>query len=423
MNKTTNVKSGRGDNLIWRGWRALHESALIYAAEVDYDSLMFPEFKGRSYLDDGIYEDLVFPLVGYCGIDISKFGFRSDLIGSLIWKRLRMKAIREESLVWKSILGEGSPISLMKNFDETKWSKNKTLIESGEPGELKSVEPRELKSIAKIASEIIRLRSPENVELAALLYGLALIGSIMTLLGDSVCAICFRRARPGRKFCSEHSQSQSDGSEPSKQYTKYRTGRKAMLRGIQKGKLEVLRGSKMSIYKCNLSWLAESIFDYQTFDPEIFSQFEHQSESTIQENWDQYVIDQKVITAQREKKHLFDILSTRCPLTLNLLGGDVVFSYTYENLLKTLRDKVDYHESSDQFWAGKIMACECWLKLEIEVAPGKRGGGRKTQLRINEAIKMAATGMNKIEIASALGVSPSAISKWLARKPELRGKL
>lgn len=423
MEKTTNVKIGRRDNLIWRGWRALHESALIYAAAADYDSLMYRELKFRNYLDGEIYADLVFPLVGYCGIDIRKFGSRSDLIGRLIWKRLRRKAIREESLVWNSILGESSPISLMKNFDETKWSDTKALIKSGEPGELKSGEPKELKSIAIIASELIRLRSPENIELAAVLYGLALIGSIMTLLGNSVCAICFRRARPGRKFCSEHSQSQSDGSDPSKQYMQYRIGRKAMLRGIQKGELGVLRGSKMSRYAINLSWLAEILFDYQTFDPEIYWQFEHQSETTIKENWGQYVVAQKVRSANREKEILFHILSTKCPLTLNLLGGDVVLSYSYENLLKTLRDKVDYHESSEKSWGGKIMACECWLKLVSEVAPGKRRGGGKTQLRINEAMKMAATGMKKVEIASALGVSPSAISKWLSRKPELRGKL
>ena len=95
----------------------------------------------------------------------------------------------------------------------------------------------------------------------------------------------------------------------------------------------------------------------------------------------------------------------------------------YAELLKTLRYKVDPYEWVDNSWGVKIIACEIWLQLEAEVAPGKRGLGNKTQLRINNAIEMAAAGKSKVEIAAELRVSPSAISKWLARKPELRGIL
>ena len=85
-----------------------------------------------------------------------------------------------------------------------------------------------------------------------------------------------------------------------------------------------------------------------------------------------------------------------------------------------MRRKLDPYEWWDDAWGLKIRAAEIWMELELEVAPGKRGNSNKTSARILEAQRLAKAGFGKGEIAAKLAVTPSAISKWLKRKPELK---
>jgi predicted transcriptional regulator len=55
----------------------------------------------------------------------------------------------------------------------------------------------------------------------------------------------------------------------------------------------------------------------------------------------------------------------------------------------------------------------------LNVRLGVRKNGNKTTTRIAVAIELAKSGLRKAEIARQLGISPSTISKWIKRKPDL----
>ena len=90
----------------------------------------------------------------------------------------------------------------------------------------------------------------------------------------------------------------------------------------------------------------------------------------------------------------------------------------YEKVVGKLRELLDPYEWDSAMWANKILAAEQWFELEAEIARGVRGDSIKTTQRIELAKPMFKENLNKTEIAKKLGISPSAISKWLKRKPD-----
>lgn len=417
MSKTSNVKSSVESNLIWQGWRALHKSALLAGAEAEYFPPDYPELKRRTYLDRDVYVSLVSPLVSALNIDIEEYGSRADLIASLVWKRLRHKAMKEQFSVWSSITADKTAISLMRNLQEAGYAGRDLFGESDQP--------RELTIISGIAMKLVRSVNAGRFDLVSVLYGLALIGAIKLLIGQKGCALCFRRTWPGRKLCSEHSQSRTDKSDRSRVYMNYRIGRKAKQLAIERGQVEKLQGNAILRARENELAMADILFNSQ-HTPVLLEHDEncHVLEVEPSESgWDSNLVNASFHSSEVDRDILVFILGQKCPLTLRFIGGDSVLNYGYAELLKILRNKIDPFEWVDHAWGVKLFACELWLQLEAEVAPGERGLGKKSQLRIEKAIKLAGTGMSKAQIALSLGVSPSTISKWLDRNPELRGNI
>ena len=83
-----------------------------------------------------------------------------------------------------------------------------------------------------------------------------------------------------------------------------------------------------------------------------------------------------------------------------------------------LTEQIDPYEWSYEAWPLKIRQAEIWFALEEEVSPGKRGRGQKTNGLVQKAVHLATSGVQNGEIATALGVAPSTVSRWLKRYPE-----
>jgi len=205
----------------------------------------------------------------------------------------------------------------------------------------------------------------------------------------------------------------------------YRIGRKAKQLAIERGQVEKLQGNAIFRARENELAMADILFNSQHTSVLL----EHDKNCHIVEvessesGRDSNMVNSSFHSSEVNRDILVFVLGKQCPLTLKILGGTTVLSYGHADLLKILRDKIDPYEWVDHAWGEKIFACELWLQLEAEVAPGERGLGKKSQLRIEEAMKLASSGMSKVQIALTLGVSPSTISKWLYRNPELRGKI
>lgn len=111
---------------------------------------------------------------------------------------------------------------------------------------------------------------------------------------------------------------------------------------------------------------------------------------------------------------------TQCPNVLLLLPKDIL-ELDANHILFHLRSRLDDCEWHLEAWLGKLFTAEEWLAALKIVAPGPRPKVSKMNVeRFQQAESMLAGGMKKSEIANALGIAPSNLSKiLLAGRKEL----
>ena len=95
--------------------------------------------------------------------------------------------------------------------------------------------------------------------------------------------------------------------------------------------------------------------------------------------------------------------------------GSAALDTDFETLTEILREQLDPYRWDPMLWGWAVLQAEMWFALEEELSPGKRGCGLATQERIARAEALAKSGLNHRQIAHELGISPSTISKWIAR--------
>lgn len=79
-----------------------------------------------------------------------------------------------------------------------------------------------------------------------------------------------------------------------------------------------------------------------------------------------------------------------------------------------LRSTVDPFEYRPAMWQHKVAAMERWVELAAKKTPGRRGASSiKVLSQITRAAGLARKGASKLEIAQALQVAPSSVSRWL----------
>lgn len=380
-----------GINFLRVGWIELHNSAMIFGAEVDYWPPDYPELKNRRFLDAQLYSDLLPRLVKYSQVNFETYDCRSDLIFRLIFRQIRKDAKRLGNLRWWNYLtSEKSAKTLLNDFQKSFF-----MFSNSQAPVFSRIQ---IHTIAKYGMWLINRETEDpKQDSLAMLWGLALIG-VTKYLWDKqgVCEFCYRRTWPGRRFCEEHSQSQSDATNRSQNYMNYRTGKRTHdlikeLKLIEKVQSDMmLKQANSATVMCDL----------------LFPEY----------------LDKEVKAG--EKEMIFHALS-QCPLVVELLKLKLGVSYDdfidmeYDQLINHLRKVLDPYELLARGWVLKIFSAEIWLAAERKTSPGVRKNGKKASERIAEAKKLSALGFTKSEIAHILRISPSTISKWITRKPEI----
>jgi len=380
-----------GINFLRTGWKELHNSAMICGAEVDYWPQDYPELKNKRYLDAQLYSILLPRIVKYSQVDLETYGCRSDLIFNLIFRQIRKDAKSHGNLKWWHYLTTEKSINTLLND----FQKSSFILKNSQAPVFSRIQ---IHTIAKYGMWLINRETEDpKQDSLAMLWGLALIGMTKYLWDkQGVCEFCYRRTWPGRRFCEEHSQSQSDTINRSKNYMSYRTGKKAHLL-VKKHKLtEKVQGCAMLKQAISETAMCDLLFPA--------------------------LIDEEARSA--EKDMIYHALS-ESPRVLKRIREQSKISYEefielkYDNLISHLRHALDPYELSYTGWPSKILAAEIWFTAEIKVSPGVRKNGKKATARIAMAKKLLASGLTKSQIATKLKISPSTISKWLIRKPEL----
>jgi len=380
-------------NWVRTGWFELHNAAMTFGAEIDYLPQDNPELKNRRYLDAELYTSLLSKVVKYSKIRLEIYDCRSELICNLIFRQIRKTARKRDDDLWKFLTTVDSIDVLINQFQQSAF-----FIQDAQSPSFSKIQ---IHTIAKYGAWLIyrETKTPQEY-LSAILWGFALIGLTKHLWSQQgVCEFCYRRTWPGRRFCEEHSQSQSDAINRSKNYMNYRTGKKAHLL-VKKHKLtERVQGSAMLKQAISETAMCDLLFPA--------------------------LIDEK---AKNDEKELIYQALSQSPRVLRRFREQSKISYEeyvelkYDSLITHLRKTLDSYELSSLGWPSKILAAEIWFTAEIKVSPGVRKNGRKATARIAMAKKLFASGLTKSQIAAKLKISPSAISKWLVRKPEIKNE-
>lgn len=380
-----------GINFLRIGWTELHNSAMIFGAEVDYWPPDYPELENRIYLDARLYSNLLPRIVKDSHVDLEAYGCRSDLIFNMIFKRIRKNAKNHDNLRWWQYLtSEKSVNTLLNDFQKSPF-----IFRNSQAPVFSRIQ---IYTIAKYGMWLINRETEDSKQDSlAMLWGLALIGATKYLWDkQGVCEFCYRRTWPGRRFCEDHSQSQSDTANRSKNFMNYRTGKKAHELIKDNNLAEKVQGDVMLKQATSATAMCDLLF------PEYLSE---------------------EVKAD-EKEMIFHALSQR-PFVLERLKAQLGGSYDnfinmeYNLLINHLRKVLDPYELLARGWVLKIFSAEIWFTAERKVSPGVRKNGKKASERIAEAKKLAALGFTKSEIARKLKISPSTISKWNVRKSEV----
>ena len=380
-------------NLIKIGWWELHEATLLYGAEIDEFSLVYLDNdpsagqlkeRGSPLIDNAIYSSLLAPIVNYCKIDLSIARYSADQMRQQIWEKLGIEARNkdiETSSSWDSL---SRADSIRYVFDDFKGRYHL-------PADTPPLSSIQLRTVAQHAMWLLfDTYQNEKDRLQSILWGLALIGITKNLLkSQASCQFCFRKTWLGRKYCEVHSQSQSNDANRSYKYMRYRTGKKAHALAKERGLLELIQGPISIIAANNHLMMSDLLF--------------------------QPALDEEAKSMEREMI-IYSLEQSKRVVELTHLNDKDLINLSFDQLVEVLRDNLDCNEWWDEVWKTKILSAELWLLLEAEASPGARGCEAVTTRRIEQAKNLMAQGMNKVEIAKRLGITPSAISKWQIRK-------
>ena len=372
-----------GDNFIRLGWRELHSAALRRGAEVEYDPEDRQFLDAHSCLDGNLYSALIGGLPARIGINLGPGAHLQEEVSSLVWKALEAKGRQLAPVEWNEILHETNPHGLMNAFRSRPF-----LVEH--PTNPKLIQ-RESYTLARSALAILAFDASSQTDyVRAAIWALACIGAVShSIRHRGLCEFCFRLTWPEQRFCRFHSQAKPYQDGRANAYLRYRRGRNAYMLAKSRSLLGKIKGGPMAQSLKRLGLMADLLFPL------------------LPDSDDE----------RHDRPLLCGILASH-PRTLALLGGQSVLEMPFAGMTEVLREKLDPEEWDNLAWGSKIVASELWLALEEEVAPGRKMCSRKTESRMLEAQQMFDQGMKSREIAAKLGISPSAISKWKARKPE-----
>lgn len=380
--KNSKCKVAARRTFIAEGWAALHRAALDAGAEVDYWPPDYPELKNRSYIDGEQYAGLLAPLIELAGIDTLTLGERSTAVKKAVWRWLRGSAKANAPALWKDLGSIKSRVALMAAFAGFKVGRRL----AGSPG----FSNRDPVTVVRFGFWLVTegdIRGEHPI--VPILWGLAIIGAAWgEHLRCGYCKLCFRRSRPGEPFCDSHTQGGTSPENPSAAYMRYRRGRLARALAESRGIETDLWDDKVAKYSNERLVLPKVLFPMSPVD-----------------GWDS------------ERQWLVFGLE-RAPRVVKQAKLTRYRGMAYEELVAHLRMHIDPNEWGDEIWGLIVLKAETWLALEEEVAPGKRGRGRRTSQLVQEAIRLADEGAGNGEIAVRLGVSAPAVSRWKERYPE-----
>ena len=223
-------------------------------------------------------------------------------------------------------------------------------------------------------------KSPITVSLLALAW----IGlSVRGLLKMHFCELCFRWAIPGLLHCYEHSQSsEAPGLTTEKSLRHLRACR--INDGWEYAAKIRSPAKKHAMTRTRLRLTLATLLCHYTLP----------SHKTA------------MATIRRA--------ISRCPITeAKLFPGLAQKSDTA--LLALLSERLDPLETLTSSWAWKLRRCEIWNSAEKSYLAGNWRRGHRNSSKVDSAIFWARNGLSKSEVARMIRISPSTISKWLAR--------
>lgn len=360
------------------GWMALHRAALDVGAGIEYDPREFPDLRSRDVADTRQYVALVEPLTQLLDTELETPSIRADPVRILVWRKLRILGRKNCPNLWKLLTApaqRGDPAQEYRR------------MQASQQGDWATLKPLPPVLAARHGYRLLwQDRHGYLDPTSRLLWGLALIGwSARHWHEVAICELCFRFTYPGARFCDEHSQHGRSGVARSQAYQRYRLGKKAHALAAQRGQLDFLRGNAIVRDSRRRLALSDVIFE-----------------------WD-YESD----AIENELEFLLEAL-TASPRVIKKIGT-AALDADFETLTEILREQLDPYRWDPMLWGWAVLQAEMWFRLEEELSPGKRGHGLTTQERIARAEALATSGLNNRQIAQELGISPSTISKWIAR--------
>lgn len=375
MLKTANVNSRRQRGFAAAGWAALHRAVLDCGAEME----------APGYIDAGPYRALIGRVLELANIDLNRYECQSPLIAHAVWRWISTTAKCEIPEQWRMVVDTRSWTALLAAFKD--WTDSEKIPVAGP-----SYAASDLRSVVKFGYWLFYEGELSGYPpITAILWGLALIGAAWgTQLRCGLCHLCFRQARPGEAHCDFHSQSTAIDLPRSVVYRRYRRGRLARelaLKDTHAAQLIIASPIQRHI-------------EQRLVLSDVLFQFELDDESSAH--------DMLVYTLEIS------------PRVVAVAGIDKFQTMPYKILVERLRQAIDPHNWSNDLWEVRALQAERWLEFEEQASPGVRGQGKKTSAMVSRAIELVTSGYSKSQIAATLGVTPSAVSKWIKRYPNFQ---
>lgn len=370
-----NIKMNKkisGANILKEGLEILHLVAL----------------RGGSYISRGrdrrsllTYRDAYYEVIGSIARfadmgEIEKFP-SDDVAEKLLEGIIEHLSFNEvASLSHFSIFDQESYQELVRRYNQDSLLSNGVHLNSAD-----------LYGVACRGYELLHPDVSDSSAIYRAIWGLVLIGiSSLFLRRTMKCKFCPRRSRVGGKYCLEHSQSDPSkyGRTASKQYMKYRAGKKAYSLSL----------------RLNVQWACNT----DTRD----CQGDLAHTSLMAE-----ILTSSYFEACQSYSSMLCTMLEKMPFTVNALGGmKILSSLDYSSILSRVRAELNLYISDESLLLYALTDFEAWLKLENQILKGKRGFGRSNLGKIDVAVSMTEKGMRQIEIAKVLGVSRSTICGW-----------
>lgn len=365
-------------NWVLAGWTALHQAALDAGAGIDYDPREFPELRNCDVAETRQYVALVGPLAQLLDTELETPSIRAEPVQILVWRKLRTLARKNCPDLWHLLVDPAQGVDPAQEYQR---------IQAGQPGNWATIRPLPPVLAARHGYRLLWQKEHGHFDpVSRLIWGLALIGwSARHWHEVAICELCFRFTYPGARFCDEHTQRCRTAVERSLAYRRYRLGKKAHALAKHRGQLDFLRGNTIVRDMRRRLALSDVIFEWD-YEPESI-------------NDEMALLQESLAASPRVMKKI----------------GTTTLDADFETLTEILREQLDPYRWDPMLWGWAVLQAEMWFALEEELSPGQRGHGLATKERIARAEALEKSGLNRRQVAQELGISPSTISKWIAR--------